>query len=111
MEMDIDVEREETGMTALMAFFIGAAAGMALGMLMAPKAGSETRQRIKDVSRDAMDKTRETAEMMQEKARTMMNKGRSAAEEGMERVREKANEYGSSTERSENIVDPFRSKM
>ncbi|UFS69383.1 YtxH domain-containing protein [Geomonas sp. RF6] len=107
------MERDDSSsMTALMAFVIGAAAGVALGLLLAPKAGEEMRQTIKDVSRDAMDKTRETAEMMQEKARSMMNRGKSAAEEGMDMVREKAQEFrGTREERTENIVDPFRNKM
>jgi len=110
--MDMEFERDDNSMTALLAFVIGAAAGVAVGLLLAPKAGEEMRQQIKDVSRDAMDKTRETAEMMQEKARSMMNRGKSAAEEGMDIVREKANEYRNPREeRTENIVDPFRGKM
>jgi gas vesicle protein len=59
-------------------FLLGAIAGVAIGFLYAPKAGSETRAMLK-----------ERAEDVKEKAGEMTDKAREAATEASKRVREK----------------------
>jgi gas vesicle protein len=59
-------------------FLLGAIAGVALGFLYAPKAGSETRAMLK-----------ERAEDVKEKAEEMTEKAREAATEASKRVKEK----------------------
>lgn len=80
-----------SGASTFFAFMLGAATGAGLALLMAPKAGHEVRGKIKELSSDAMSKSKEYAEMMQEKAKSAVAKGRSAVE-GKETVKEKAHE-------------------
>jgi gas vesicle protein len=76
------MEREtDSSTSALMAFLLGAAAGAGLGLLLAPRAGEEAREKIMEFSRDAMDRTRETAQTMQQKARSMMERGKETMED------------------------------
>jgi gas vesicle protein len=100
------MEHEDTeyGTSTFMAFLFGLAAGAGLGLLLAPKSGQESREKIREFSRDAMDKTRGamektrgTAHNMQERARSMMRRGKGAVEE--------------STTASSEMLDPtYRSK-
>ena len=82
------METEETsnGGSTLLAFLLGAAAGAGLALLMAPKTGEEVRGKIRDMSKDAMDKGKEYAKTVQEKAKTMMEQGKSAMEQGKEQA-------------------------
>ena len=76
----------------MLPFVLGAAAGAGLALLMTPKAGHEVRGKIKDLSKDAMAKSKEYAQGMQEKAKAMMEKGKSSVEQGTEAVTEQARE-------------------
>ena len=64
--------------SVFLAFIAGAAAGAGLALLLAPKAGDEVRQQIKELAEDALDKTKEYARTMQDKAREVLEKGKEA---------------------------------
>ena len=64
--------------SVFLAFIAGAAAGAGLALLMAPKAGDEVRQQIKEFAEDALDKTKEYARNMQDKALDVLEKGKEA---------------------------------
>jgi gas vesicle protein len=64
--------------SVFLAFVAGAAAGAGLALLLAPKAGDEVRQQIKELAEDALDKTKEYARTMQDKAREVLEKGKEA---------------------------------
>jgi gas vesicle protein len=85
MEMETGTSN---GGSTLLAFLLGAAAGAGIALLMAPKTGDEVRGKIKDLSKDAMDKTKEYARTMQDKAKTMMEQGKSVMEQGKEQAQQ-----------------------
>lgn len=64
--------------SVFLAFVAGAAAGAGLALLLAPKAGDEVRQQIRELAEDALDRTKEYARTMQDKARDVMEKGKEA---------------------------------
>ena len=65
------------GGSAFFTFLTGALIGVGLGMLFAPKAGSETRRQLADMARNA-----------QEKATDLSQKMKRRAEEGMDKMRD-----------------------
>ena len=65
------------GGSAFFTFLTGALLGVGLGMLFAPKAGSETRKQLADMARTA-----------QEKATDLTQKMKRRAEEGINQMRE-----------------------
>ncbi len=64
--------------SVFLAFIAGAAAGAGLALLLAPKAGDEVRQQIKELAEDAIDRTKEYARTMQDKAMEVLEKGKEA---------------------------------
>jgi len=48
----------------LLALLAGAAAGIAIGIMIAPEKGSESRQKVKDTTKKLADSILETAEEM-----------------------------------------------
>src|SRR3954467_15665226 len=87
------------GGSTLLAFLLGAAAGAGLALLMAPKTGEEVRGKIRDLSKDAMEKSKEYARTMQDKAKSMMEQGKSAVESGKEAMKEQAQQaFGQASE-------------
>lgn len=89
--MEMETGKGSSGSTFL-AFVLGATAGAGLALLMTPKAGHEVRGKIKDLSSDAMSKSKQYAQTLQEKAKSMIEKGKSAAEQGEETVKENTRE-------------------
>ena len=74
-------EQESNGTSVssvFLAFIAGAAAGAGLALLLAPKAGDEVRQQIRELAEDAVDRTKEYARTMQEKAKEVLEKGKEA---------------------------------
>ncbi|MGQ0556762.1 MAG: YtxH domain-containing protein [Nitrospiraceae bacterium] len=69
-----DQRTDDTGLVATLAFFGGAAAGIMIGLLLAPKSGEETR-------RDLKGYTKRTEEEVIEKAK----EARAALDEVIER--------------------------
>jgi len=57
-------------------FLAGLGIGAAVGILYAPKAGEETRQRLRDVADDMPGTVRERARQAREQAGTWAEKGR-----------------------------------
>jgi gas vesicle protein len=54
-----------------MGFLLGAVVGVAIGMLYAPRTGTETRHMIADKADEVKDKVNEAVEMVKEKASTL----------------------------------------
>ncbi len=88
----MEIKRRKEG-SSLLTFLFGAAAGAGLALLMAPKAGREVREKIKDFSSDAMAKSKEYARTMQDKVKSMRDRGQSASEKGQETVDEQVEKY------------------
>jgi len=91
---------EKMGAT-IFSFLAGAAIGAGLGLLLAPKSGQETREQIKGLANDAMDKTKgyvdkgkECARTIQGKAQDMMGRGKEKGEEMMGEARQRMQEMG-----------------
>src|SRR5438045_2701355 len=88
-------------------FLAGLGIGAAVGILYAPKAGDETRQRIREVAEESSGTVRERARQAKEQAGTWVDKGReylnqqrdqvrSAVEAGRQAYREATYEEGES---------------
>ena len=76
--------REEGGYSAgsiFLSFLFGGIVGAGLAFLFAPKSGSETRQRIRELAEDVRDKAKDYAEDVKEKITTSMDKGKEFFEE------------------------------
>ncbi len=68
-----------TGCVAF-AFFFGGLVGAAVALLLAPRAGKETRQKIKEMAEEAKEKTTQYAEEAKEKVTSTLEKGKGLAE-------------------------------
>jgi gas vesicle protein len=77
-------EEEPGGGGFLIGLLCGTALGAAIGLMFAPKAGSEFRQRLYDSTGDIRRKAYETYGQASEQVNTMVNKGRQAVERGRE---------------------------
>jgi gas vesicle protein len=73
--MEQDSDNSGTMMTVGLVFFLGAVVGAGIGLLLAPRAGSETRAMLIEKAREAREKTAEAAEMVREKASMMHRPG------------------------------------
>jgi gas vesicle protein len=72
--MEQDSDNSGTMMTVGLVFLLGAVVGAGIGLLIAPKSGSETRAMLLERAREAREKAAEAAEMVREKA-SMMRHG------------------------------------
>jgi len=70
----------------------GAAVGAAIGLLLAPRSGAETRRTLADSAERIRDKGRETYDAASEVVGRVVDKGRRAAEAGRARVEDAVNE-------------------
>ncbi|SNB48037.1 YtxH domain-containing protein [Geobacter sp. DSM 9736] len=70
----------DTG-TILMAFLAGAAVGTGLALLYAPKTGKELRDRISDMTDDAVDKIKTYVTEAQDKIKTTLDEGKELLKE------------------------------
>ena len=82
----------------LISFLAGVAIGSGLALLFTPKSGREMRTQIKDLTDDAISKTREYATDAQEKIK-------STYEEGKERVKEKQTIISSAIEAGKEAME------
>ncbi len=84
-------ERGISAGTVLVSFVAGAALGAGLALLYAPKSGNEIRDKIADLTDDAVDKIKEYAREAQDKIKN-------ALEDGKETVIEKKSILASAIE-------------
>ncbi len=68
-------------------FLAGLGIGAAVGILYAPKAGDETRQRIRDAAGESSTVVRDRARQAREQAGTWVDKGREYLNQQREQVR------------------------
>lgn len=80
--------------SGLGAFFIGLGVGIAAGMLVAPRPGSETRRDIRDKALEGGDYVRRRGTELREVASNMADK----ASERVGRSGDRARDYGSASE-------------
>jgi len=71
-------EKEEGGSSFLMGLLAGTILGAGLGMLFAPKSGSELRSQIGDQAGKLRDAANDTYNQASEKAKQMVDRGREA---------------------------------
>ena len=67
-------------------FFLGAVAGAAAALLLAPKSGTETRELLSEHSQEWFKKAQEVAEEAQGRAGDLFDKGREYVEEQRNRL-------------------------
>jgi len=77
-------EEEAGGGGFLIGLLCGTAIGAAIGLMFAPKAGSEVRQRLYESTGDMRRKAYETYDQASEQVNSMMSKGREAVDRGRE---------------------------
>lgn len=77
-------EEETGGGGFLIGLLCGTALGAAIGLMFAPRAGSELRQRLYDSTGDIRRKAYETYGQASEQVNDMVSKGRDAVDRGRE---------------------------
>lgn len=77
-------DEEAGGGGFLIGLLCGTALGAAIGLMFAPKAGSEFRQRLYESTGDIRRKAYETYDQASEQVNTMVTKGRQAVDRGRE---------------------------
>jgi gas vesicle protein len=77
-------EEEAGGGGFLIGLLCGTALGAAIGLMFAPKAGSEFRQRLYESTGDIRRKAYETYDQASEQVNNMVSKGRQAVDRGRE---------------------------
>ena len=87
----MDNEKQSNGLVVLLAFFTGGLIGSLLGLLFAPMAGRETREKIREASVDARDRTVSTAhrakEATSERVTELVDKGKARVDDATESVK------------------------
>ena len=87
----MDNEKQGNGLIILLAFFTGGLIGSLLGLLFAPMAGRETRERIRDASTDVRDRTLDTAHRARdattERMTELVDKGKARVDDATETVK------------------------
>ena len=87
----MDNERQGNGLVVLLAFFTGGLIGSLLGLLFAPMAGRETREKIRDASTDVKDRTLTAAnqarDVTTERVTDLVDKGKARVDDATESVR------------------------
>lgn len=84
-------EKQGNGLVVLLAFFMGGLIGSLLGLLFAPMAGRETREKIRDASTDVKDRTISAAHQARdattERVTDLVDKGKAQVDGATESVR------------------------
>ena len=89
---------QNNGLTIVFAFFTGFMAGAVVSLLYAPSSGKETRQKIRDTSVDAKNRTVEiahqAADSAREGAQTIVEQGRESVHGIVDTSKERLQEAG-----------------
>jgi gas vesicle protein len=98
--------------TTTLAFIAGIGAGMAAGILFAPRAGEETRQQLKDKAQEARTKAKrkmdEERATLKDRADEVKAKARKVAEEGRHVAKDVAKDIKArADERSQVSTEPL----
>ena len=110
---------QNNGLTMVFAFFTGFMAGAVVSLLYAPSSGRETRQKIRDTSIDAKNRTVEFAQHATNSARqgvqTLVEQGRESVHEivdtGKERLHDAGEHVKSAVETGRKVSSDVRSKI
>ena len=87
----MDNEKQGNGLAVLLAFVLGGLVGAILSLLFAPMPGRETRERIRDASTDAKERTIDTAHRARnvttERVTDLVDQGRARVDDATESVK------------------------
>ena len=110
---------QNNGLTMVFAFFTGFMAGAVISLLYAPSSGKETRQKIRDTSIDAKNRTVELAHQASDSARqgvqTLVEQGKESVhgivDTSKERLQEAGEQVKSAVETGRKVSADVRAKI
>lgn len=110
---------QNNGLGMIFAFFTGFMAGAVISLLYAPTSGKETRQKIRDKSIEAKDRTVELAQQTSESARQnaqhLMEQGRESVQgivdSGKERIQGAGEQVKGAVEAGRKVSADVRTKI
>lgn len=110
---------QNNGLGMIFAFFTGFMAGAVISLLYAPSSGRETRQKIRDKSVEAKDRTVELAQQTSDSARRsaqhLMEQGRESVQgmvdTGKERLHEAGEQVKGAVEAGRKVSADVRTKI
>jgi gas vesicle protein len=110
---------QNNGLTMVFAFFTGFMAGAVVSLLYAPSSGKETRQKIRDTSIDAKNRTVELAQQAADSARqgaqTLVEQGKESVhgivDTSKERLQDAGEQVKSAVETGRKVSADVRSKI
>ena len=110
---------QNNGLGMIFAFFTGFMAGAVISLLYAPNSGKETRQKIRDKSVEAKNRTVELAHQTSESARQsaqhLMEQGRESVQgivdSGKERIQEAGEQVKGAVEAGRKVSADVRAKI
>ena len=110
---------QNNGLAMVFAFFTGFMAGAVISLLYAPSSGKETRQKIRDTSIDAKNRTVELANQATDSARqgvhTIMEQGKESVhtivDSGKERLQQAGDQVKSAVETGRKVSADVRTKI
>ena len=110
---------QNNGLTMVFAFFTGFMAGAVISLLYAPSSGKETRQKIRDTSIDAKNRTVEFAHQASDSARqgvqTLVEQGKESVhgivDSSKERLQEAGEQVKSAVDTGRKVSADVRAKI
>ena len=110
---------QNNGLTMVFAFFTGFMAGAVISLLYAPSSGKETRQKIRDTSIDAKNRTVELAHQASDSARqgvqTLVEQGKESVhgivDSSKERLQEAGEQVKSAVDTGRKVSADVRAKI
>ena len=110
---------QNNGLTIVFAFFTGFMAGAVISLLYAPSSGKETRQKIRETSIDAKNRTvefaQQTADSARQGAQTLVEQGRegvhSIVDTSKERLQDAGEQVKTAVETGRKVSADVRSKI
>ena len=110
---------QNNGLTMVFAFFTGFMAGAVISLLYAPSSGKETRQKIRDTSVDAKNRTVEFAHQASDSARqgvqTLVEQGKESVhgivDSSKERLQEAGEQVKSAVDTGRKVSADVRAKI